>query len=1269
MQSDKSRLAIDIGGTFTDAALQLNSGDLVSVKTPTTPEDPVIGAMTAVQLVLAKSNHHPREIGLLIHGTTLATNTLIEKKGARVGVVVTQGFRDILEIGYERRYNQGDLFIDKPDLMVPRERCFTVTERCGANGDILIPLDSSSLDRLVESVRQMEVESVAICLLHAYANDAHEQQIKQFLEQKCPEISLSVSSGVSAEVREFDRLTTTVANAYVKPMMESYLNNFSEALQSKGFSCPFRMMTSAGGMTTLETAGKYPIRLVESGPSGGAILAARVARQCGLANVLSFDMGGTTAKFCLIDQGKPLTTRHFEIARAERFIKASGIPIRIPAIELIEIGAGGGSIARVDLLNQIRVGPESQGSEPGPACFGRGGQDVTVTDADAVLGYIEPGVFGDGQLEINLNAASRVVADSIGERLNLDAVNAAFGVSQMVGENMANAGRVHAAERGTALGQRTMIAFGGNGPLHGSRVALKMGVNEIVIPLNPGVGSAVGFLSAPVSFEIVSSLYTRLDEFKFDQVNRLFNSMVSDAEMVVKASEASQPLVQIRTGFMRYAGQGHEIEVRLPNRDLVPEDLELLGQEYEKEYRRQFKRTVPGMKIEIMNWAITLATELETPKTVGISNSKTYPSATSQRQVYFGPRRGSRSCDVYNRNDLVSGDQIPGPALIIESQTSTLVEPEFTASIDDGLNIWLRNPRNSSEKLTPEDQQTAVDFQLMWNRLLALVEEQGQILVRSAFSPIVRECGDISAGVFDRNGNMLAQAVTGTPGHINTMAEGVKNFFQTVSLEDMRQGDIYVTNDPWLAAGHLNDFMLIQPVFNQGEVIGFTSCTSHLVDVGGLCMGPQGSDIYDEGLLIPPCLIVQSGVVNPMLLDIIKANSRQPVESEGDLYALIACCEVGADRLSEMLQDYYIENLEALSGYIIDTSRKATETAIACIPDGVYSNSLALDGYDFAIELHGKMTVVNGEITLDLTGSSPCSKFGINVPLNYTAAYSVFAMSCVVAAGVPNNAGSLAPFKVVAPEGCIVNAVHPMPVAMRHTVGQLLPDLVFGCLHQALPDKVPAEGASCMYDIPMRNLPNTNDPKFAIELVHNGGTGARPNKDGLSATAYPSGVWGSQVEVTEATVPIHVSRRELREDSAGAGRHRGGLGQILELKSSQGAPFILFLSLDRMKYPARGFDGGQPGAPGRVTLNQDNVLPGRGEQVISPGDLVRFETPGGGGFGSPYERDPQQVADDVNSGLVSIEAAARSYGVTFGFDGEIDWAETQLLRKQKYPRI
>ena len=608
----------------------------------------------------------------------------------------------------------------------------------------------------------------------------------------------------------------------------------------------------------------------------------------------------------------------------------------------------------------------------------------------------------------------------------------------------------------------------------------------------------------------------------------------------------------------------------------------------------------------------------------------------------------------------------------------------------------------------------AIDSALVWNRLQAVADEMAGALMRTAFSPIVRESGDLSAGVFDARGRMLAQAVTGTPGHVNTMAVAVANFFDFFPPRTMRRGDIYLTNDPWLGAGHLNDFVLVQPCFagddgdgdgdsgdgaGDNRLIGFLSCTSHLVDIGGHCMGPDGGDVFDEGLYIPPMRLVDgrdginngaAGRINPTLLALLKANSRIPQESEGDLYALVACCEVGARRLSDALNDFNLRDLGAVADAIVTASESATRARIAALPDGVYRNDMLTDGYDFEVLLRAALTIAGGRIRLDLAGSSGPSRHGINVPLNYATAYAAFGIKCAVAPDIPNNAGALAPIEVTAPPGCIVAARKPAPVNSRHIIGQLLPDLALGCLAHAMPGRLPAEGASTLWDLPLRNAldggnaldgcnaldggnaldsgdalgDGNRGAPFSVELVHNGGTGARPAADGLSATGFPSGVMGSMVEITENVAPLRIVRRELRADSGGPGARRGGLGQVIELRSSEGAPMVLFGTVDRIRHPARGRDGGAAGAAGVLELASGAQLGGKGRFEIPGRDTLRALTPGGGGYGDPLARDPAAVAEDVADELVSVESARRDYGVALDAGGAVDEAQTARLRRE-----
>lgn len=684
------RVAIDIGGTFTDTVLVEGEDTiLASTKTLTTHQNPADGAMQGAQRVMAQSGRSLSEVMGFIHGTTLATNALIERRGAVVTTVCTEGFRDILDIGYERRYSQYDINLEKPDLLVPRERSLVIRERLSAEGEVLITLDEAAVDGLLAQIDDSGAEAVAICLMHAYANPVHEQRLRDLIAAQRPNLTISISSDVSPEAREFDRLCTTVANAYIQPLMETYLRRFAEQFEAEGVSCPILMMTAGGGMCTLQTAARFPIRLVESGPAGGAILAARIAARAGLDQVLSFDVGGTTAKLCLIDNARPQTSRSFEIARAARFIKGSGMPVRIPVIEMIEIGAGGGSIAGVDRLGRLTVGPKSAGSEPGPVAFMRGGSDPTVTDSDIALGYIEPDTFAEGHIKLDPEGSKTALARVIGERLELDAVGAADGVSRIVDESMASAGRMHAVESGKDLGPRTMIAFGGNGPLHASRVARSAGVSRIVIPPNPGVGSAVGFLFAPVSFEIVRSRYSMLNTLDRDGVNALFDAMIDEAKGVVAQGAGDAPVETQRSAFMRYNGQGHEIEITLPDRALTADDIAPLTAAFEEEYRKQFSRPVPGMKIEILNWAVRVATRDGAVAAVPDTPALSAFAVQETRPITCDVDGERKDAAFVARADLSPGDQVAGPALIHEPQTTTLVSADFSAHLDAIGNLVL----------------------------------------------------------------------------------------------------------------------------------------------------------------------------------------------------------------------------------------------------------------------------------------------------------------------------------------------------------------------------------------------------------------------------------------------------------------------------------------------------------------------------------------------------------------------------------------------------
>jgi len=560
--------------------------------------------------------------------------------------------------------------------------------------------------------------------------------------------------------------------------------------------------------------------------------------------------------------------------------------------------------------------------------------------------------------------------------------------------------------------------------------------------------------------------------------------------------------------------------------------------------------------------------------------------------------------------------------------------------------------------------------QIQWNRLLAVVEEQAQVLIRTAFSTSAREAGDISAGVYDTRGRMLAQAVTGTPGHVNAMAASVQHFIAKYPVETMEEGDVFFTNDPWQGTGHLNDFTVVTPTFRQGKVVGLFACTTHVADIGGRGFGPDGRQIYEEGIRIPIMPLAKGGEMQRHVLDIIATNVRNPVEVEGDLYSLVACNDVGSRRLLEMMGEFGMATVDPLAEHIIQASIDGMEAEIAKLPNGVYKNAMRIDGYESPVDLVATMTIADGKISVDFGGTSPVSSYGINVPMSYTDAYASFGVRCVIGNRVPNNAGSLGAVQITAPEGCILNAPPPCAVTARHVVGQMLPDVLLGCLNQIIPDLVPAEGTSCLWNPVLMGGHGVVDGAdqsgtvFAMNTFHTGGTGARPTKDGLNATAFPSGVRNTPVEINETVAPLIFWKKEYRPDSGGAGEHRGGTGQIMEVGHADVSPFAISSMFDRIDHPPLGRNGGDAGGQGTISVKDKTVLKGKGRQTIPAGERLLMEMPGGGGLGDPKLRPAQMVAEDVRNGMVSVAAALASYGVAVDADGLVDEAATQAARSR-----
>ncbi len=684
------RLGADIGGTFTDIALAID-GQIQSIKVLTDHNALEAAVVDGILKVTSLAAIAPQEIGQIIHGTTLATNALIERRGAKTALITTDGFRDVIEMRTESRFDQYDLNLQLNPALIPRQHRYTVKGRMDAHGKELQALDEPAVEHLATIISTQEFESVAIGLIHSYANPTHELRVREILASRLPNVSISISAEISPQMREYPRFCTVCANAYIRPKIERYLTQLQTKLNAQGVTCPVYMIHSAGGLISVDTAKDFPVRLVESGPAGGAMFAADMAAKFGLDKVVSFDMGGTTAKICLIEDSQPRTSREFEVARSQRFCKGSGMPLSIPVIDMIEIGAGGGSIAWIDSMKRIQIGPQSAGSDPGPACYQRGGQQPTVTDADLILGKIDPDRFAEGTIQLSDSAATLAISESLGKALSSDVTTAAFGICEVVDENMANAARVHAVENGSDISDHVMIAFGGAAPLHAARICEKLNIDSCLIPRGAGVGSAIGFLIAPFSYEAVESRVMSLNKFQVETVNQRLADLIEKAENFVRAGTQAKVSLEV-TAFMRYQGQGWEIPVPITIHKLTLDDVPRLKAHFEQCYEEFFGRKIDildDLDIEVVSWSVKVSEEKSKPSSVTMTKvgNKMHPL---ESRTVFDPASGQmKKNGIVDRMDLVVGERIIGPAIIVEQQTSTVVTSRFDAVLQSDGSILL----------------------------------------------------------------------------------------------------------------------------------------------------------------------------------------------------------------------------------------------------------------------------------------------------------------------------------------------------------------------------------------------------------------------------------------------------------------------------------------------------------------------------------------------------------------------------------------------------
>ena len=1265
--TDRYRIGFDIGGTFTDFVLaDAEKGEIQLHKCLTTPDDPSRGVISGLDALLSTAGLTLADISHLVHGTTLVTNAIIERKGAKLALLTTRGFRDVLEFGHEQRYDIHDLFLAFPAPLVPRRLRYEIDERMSRDGDVIVAIDLQQVRATLTDLVAEGVAAVAVCFLHAYVNPAHERAVEALVKEAFPELAISISSAVQPQLREFERTSTTTANAYVQPLTGKYIERLADVFNERGFQGRFHLMQSSGGLISPSAARDFPVRLLESGPAGGGQATAYFGRLLNRPDVISFDMGGTTAKACLIQNGTAEIAPMMEAARVHRFKRGSGIPIKAPVIDMIEIGAGGGSIAWVDQLGLLKVGPNSAGADPGPACYNQGGDQATVTDANLLLGYLNPDFFLGGRMVLDTDAAQTALT-TIADRLSLSASEAAWGIYDIVCENMAAAARVHVVEKGRDPRRYAMLAMGGAGPAHAARVARKLGVGEVIIPPASGAASALGFLVAPISFDLSRSLPTHLDNLDFDRVNGLLEELEKEARtLIAQAGVGEHKVIVKRYAEMRLFGQMHEISITLPDKPLTVENIDEIRAEFSQEYTRRYTELYTGATIQVLNWRVQCSSPVP-ELMLSLSHADQTQSQQEQEQIttrpaYFPEAGGYVETGVYNRYSLRPGVSINGPAIIEERESTTVIPPGDSVIVDDQLNLRLSvNQQTQAGAIVTSEMSLAaaierlesdpIGLEILWNRLINITEECWETVIRTAFSLIIGEAQDFACEILDANGKQLAHSPRAMPVFNLTLPLAVNAMIERFPVETLQPGDMLITNDPWLCAGHLFDIAVAAPVFRQGKVVALMGVVGHVTDIGGTKDSLNAQEIYEEGVQIPPMKLCRAGQISEDILTLLSENVRNAEQVIGDLHALVAACRLGVERILEFMNEYGMHDLEALAHVVQSRAENTMREAIRTLPDGVYRSEIWNDGLGTPERYPIQITVAGDELAVDFSGAPPQSLRGAgNCTLSYTLAHTTYPLKCMLSPTVPGNAGCYRPLTVTAPAKSILNCEKPLAVNMRVRTGWYIAGNLFNAMADAAKHQVQAftglPGSALFYGV------DSAGRTYNDHLFQGGGQGAWASGDGKSGLLWPTSAGNTSVELFETRVPVLVLEKGLIADSGGPGRFRGGLGQIIRARKLYEDDLATQVGLypNGVSVPVGGLFNGQAGALAGAAIVDEtgaeikNVGVGALLTLNSTQEIAELRLSGGSGYGPAKERSPDALQQDLSNGYITLEGALRDYG-------------------------
>ena len=1256
------KLGFDIGGTFTDIVLYNIANEKMYLhKCLTTPNDPSVGALKGILKLLSDCKVDFSDILHVIHGTTLITNAIIERKGCKLGHLTTLGFRDSLEMGTEQRYDIHDLFLSFPDPLPRRSLRREIDERISRDGKIIKPINHKKVLREVKKLVDDGVEAISVCFLHSYKNSKHEKIVKNIIKKNFPKIYVSISSEVHPQIREYERASTTSANAYVKPLISDYVINLSKSLNDLGFKGHFHLIQSSGGLASPKTCVDLPIRFLESGPAGGAQNTAYIGKHINKPDIISFDMGGTTAKTCLIQNSQPEVAPFLEVGRIHRFKKGSGFPVYSPVIDLIEIGAGGGSIAKINDLGLLKIGPDSAGANPGPACYGLGGKEATVTDALLILGFLDPNFFLGGKMKLDLKAAEKAIA-KISKKLSLSVLDTAWGIYELVCENMAGSIRIHIVEKNSDPRSYSISAMGGAGPLHAAQIAKKLGVKEIIIPLASGAASAFGFLTAPISFEMSQSYPINLEDLKINSIKPLLKKLEKNCRKKLKDAGTfyENVIVEIYAD-MRFSGQMHEISVNILEKDLLSTKItNLIKNKFEKEYIRLYTHLYKNASIEILNWRVIC--KGKSPE-LSIQNKKTKDNIDpikNFRKVYFKEIGKYKNVPVYDRYKIYKNFKIDGPAIIEEEESTTIVPPNVIMKIDEQLNIRLnlQHINNRSKALMKSNnfdsikkiENDPIGLEVMWSRMINITEECWQTVIKTAFSLVIGEAQDFGCEILDSKGNQIAHSPRAMPVFNLTLPMAVKAMIDSFPTQTLKKGDVLITNDPWLCAGHAYDIAVAAPVFYNNRVVAFVGVVGHVSDIGGTLNHLKAQEIYEEGLQIPPMKLFNEGVPNEDIFKIIRENVRSPDQVLGDMHALVSACFTGSQRIVDFIQEYEMNDLESFALVVQKRAEIAMRKAIKKLPDGIYKNIIKGDGQKKTLNYPVTITVKKDEIEVDYKGApKQTEQGGSNCTFSYTSAHTAYALKCILTPEIPSNLGCYKPMSFKAPKGSIFNCEKPMAVNTRTRTGWYIAPNIFLALSKAAPNDVIAyTGLPSMIEVYGFDK---NNKSFHDQLFQGGGQGGSKHRDGKSGILYPTSAANTSVEMFENRAPILVICKEFIIDSAGSGYKRGGLGQMVKICKLYKDNILCKAGIypNGVMSPIKGLFGGKHSLTAKAwSINRNNKKIDLGVGGIidlnSHKEIVCLRLAGGSGYGNSRKRRNEDIKNDIKEEYISISKAKKDYG-------------------------